>query len=172
MRLMLTLSLCLLMLSAAAAAAGPEAAGDGDKAPAFRDSGDVVTLSTGRTELAVPAGAPIRLTVTLDIDPRWHLYAHEDSTFYGIDLELPEEHPLQEVRIDYPAGESAEFFGQQVLVLNGRHEIAFAATVPSEMVAGEYEITLTLAVQACDHTRCLAPAFLPVTLKVHIVDNC
>jgi hypothetical protein len=168
MKTITRLSLLLCLALSPAAVAGPE---DGAAAPAFRDSGDVVALSGGTAGFAVTAGSRIELTLVMDIDPRWHLYAHEDTTFYGIDLELPPEHPLREVQVDYPSGREAEFFGQQVRVLSGRHEIGFAATVPDDLAPGEYEVALTLAVQACDHSRCLAPAFLPVAVKVRVLDN-
>jgi hypothetical protein len=132
------------------------------------DSSAVVKAAVKPGHLAVQPGDTVQIQVKMDIDPKWHLYAHEDTTFYGIDLELPPENPLQVIDVIYPAGEEAEFFGETVQILHGQQDITLAGIVRPELTTGEHHLELKLAVQACDDRRCLAPAFIPLAVELAV----
>ena len=50
----------------------------------------------------------------MDIATRWHLYAHGDTNFIGVDLVPGRGFPPEEFQADYPAGHEGEFFGEMV----------------------------------------------------------
>jgi thiol:disulfide interchange protein DsbD len=133
-----------------------------------RGSADVVKVAPVKAAVAAVPGERVAFAVSVDIAERWHLYAHGDTTFIGVDLVPAENFPLQEYAAEYPEGHEGEFFGEKVHMIAGENVIAATALVPAELKAGEYPLELALTVQACDDKTCLAPAKVPVaiTLKV------
>jgi hypothetical protein len=134
------------------------------------DSSAVVNLSVRPRQTRAARGEQIVLRFLLDVDERWHLYAHEDTSFYGIELELPEESPLEDIKVLYPKGQEALFFGEKVQVLEGRFGVSLAGTVAAEAVPTTHHLRFKMAVQACDDKRCLAPAFMPVEVHLDVVE--
>ncbi|MBE0567215.1 MAG: hypothetical protein IH621_14740 [Krumholzibacteria bacterium] len=132
-----------------------------------RGSADVVKAAPAKAVVAAAAGARVDLAVQVEIAPSWHLYAHGDTTFIGVELVPDEDFPLKEFAAVYPAGHEGVFFGEKVRMLEGTNLIKATALVPAGM-QGEQPLELKLTVQACDDKVCLAPAYLPVvfTLKV------
>jgi hypothetical protein len=140
-----------------------------EEKPAFlMDSSAVVKAAVAPGSFSAQPGDTLRFQVTLEVDPRWHLYAHEDTLFYGIDLQLPEEPPLEAIAVTYPTGQPAKFFGEKVQVLHGRQVIQVRGVVKDGPGAGKHLLKLQMAVQACDLTRCLAPAFLPLEVELNL----
>jgi len=113
------------------------------------DSSAVVEAAINPTAVKVQAGDTLRFRIDVTIAPEWHLYAHADTTFYGIDLELPEEHSLRDI-------------------IAGTQTISFQAVLPADAAGGKQEMVLHLVAQACDHKRCLAPAWLPLNLILEV----
>ena len=146
---------CLLLIAATAVAAGP------------RGSADVVEATAAQAVVTAAPGERAAFAVTVTIAPRWHLYAHGDTTFIGVDLVPTETFPLQDFRAEYPEGEPGEFFGEKVHMLAGENVITASGVVPAGMT-GEQPLELLLTVQACDDRMCLAPAQLPVNLTVKV----
>jgi hypothetical protein len=143
--------------------------GDQGDPGAMRDSGNVVQVALQPDRLRVKPGQDVVLLIGLDIDKPWHLYAHEDTAFYGVDLAPAEDLPLSGLQVNYPAGERSLFFGQEVLVLAGQQAIHVAGRVPQDLAPGTHPLIFELAVQACDDRRCLAPAFLPVRGELEVL---
>lgn len=141
---------------------------DVDDGLRMADSSSVVRLSAGPVGLTAQPGEQVTLQFDLEVDRRWHLYAHEDTAFYGIDLTLGEDSPLQDVAVAYPVGRWAEFFGEQVQVLDGRQRVTLTGTVAPGAMAGRHQLQFEMAVQACDDRRCLAPAFMPCTVTLEV----
>jgi hypothetical protein len=50
----------------------------------------------------------------------WHLYAHGDTVFYGVDLTGLAPGPLAGASVVYPEGRPGDFFGTPVRLLTGR----------------------------------------------------
>ncbi len=135
---------------------------------AMKGSADVVKASVQPTVLSSASGQKVSFEVKLDIQERWHLYAHGDTNFIGVDLVPSEEFPLEDFQAEYPAGHEKEFFGDMVAMIEGKKVIKASAVVPDSLAKGEYELGLQVTVQACDDKVCLAPAFLPVVVKLTV----
>ena len=84
MKRLLVAVLGLVLFAAVPASAAPKA------------SADVVKVTPRQKLLTATPGQRITFQVALDIAPHWHLYAHGDTNFIGIDLD-PEmvKRPLQ-----------------------------------------------------------------------------
>ena len=70
----------------------------------MKGSGDVVAVKAARATLNAAAGERIEFEVKLDIEKKWHLYAHGDTNFIGVDLVPDEGFPLAEFVARYPMG--------------------------------------------------------------------
>lgn len=137
-------------------------------AAAMKGSADVVEAKPVSAAVTGAAGQRVALDVKLDIDRTWHLYAHGDTVYIGVDLVPDEDFPLADFRAEYPEGHEGEFFGEKVFMLEGRNTIKATALVPSGLAAGEHALGLKLTVQACDDKTCLAPAKIPVSMNLTI----
>ncbi len=132
-----------------------------------RGSADVVKAAPAAKVVTAGPGARVVFEITVDIAPTWHLYAHGDTNFIGVDLVPAEDFPLADFKAEYPEGHEGEFFGEKVRMLEGANVIKASAAVPAGM-QGEQPLELGLTVQACDDKTCLAPASIPVTLTLKI----
>lgn len=132
-----------------------------------RGSADVVKAAPAAKVVTASPGARVSFTITVDIAPTWHLYAHGDTNFIGVDLVPAEDFPLAEFTAEYPDGHLGEFFGEQVRMLEGANVIKASALVPAGMT-GEQPLELGLTVQACDAKTCLAPATVPIALTLKV----
>ena len=135
---------------------------------AMKDSAAMVKASALPTVLSSASGQKVSFEIKLDIQERWHIYAHGDTNFIGVDLVPDEGFPLEDFQAEYPAGHEKEFFGDMVAMIEGAEVIKASALVPDSLATGEYELDLQVTVQACDDKICLAPAFLPVTVKLTV----
>jgi hypothetical protein len=135
---------------------------------ALKGSGDVVKASPRQKTLTAAAGQRITFQVAVDIAPRWHLYAHGDTSFIGLDLIPDESFPLEDYDAAYPAGHEGEFFGEKVKTIDGSQVINGEAVVPETLARGVYKVKFGLTVQACDDKTCLAPASLPVEMELTV----
>jgi hypothetical protein len=135
---------------------------------AMKGSADVVKVSARPAVLSSASGQKVSFEIKLDIQKRWHLYAHGDTNFIGVDLVPAEEFPLEDFQAEYPAGHEKEFFGDMVAMIEGAEVIKASAVVPDSLAKGVYELDLQVTVQACDDKVCLAPAFLPVVVKLTV----
>ena len=135
---------------------------------ALKGSSDVVKTVADPSALSSAPGQRVSFEVKLDIQKKWHIYAHGDTNFIGVDLVPAEEFPLEDFQAEYPAGHEKEFFGDMVAMIEGKDVIKASALVPESLEKGEYELELSLTVQACDDKTCLAPAFLPVAVKLKV----
>jgi hypothetical protein len=134
----------------------------------MKNSGDKVKVSADPATLKAAPGETVSFSVKMDIEKKWHLYAHEDTNYIGIDLVPDEEFPLKEFKAEYPAGHEKEFFGDMVMMIEGKDEIKASALIPADMAKGEHELGFAVTVQACDDKMCLAPAYLPVVVKLTV----
>lgn len=135
---------------------------------AMKTSADVVNVFPSPRTIEAAPGARIEFEVTVDIEKSWHLYAHEDSMFIGVDLVPAETFPLEKFEAKYPAGHEGEFFGEKTVMISGKEKIHAAAVVPAGLAPGEHVLEFALTVQACDNKTCLSPADLPVKLTLTV----
>ncbi len=135
---------------------------------AMKGSADVVKASASPSAVSAPVGERVSFEIELDIQERWHLYAHGDTNFIGVDVVPDEEFPLEDFQAEYPPGHEKEFFGDMVFMIEGKEVIKASALVPASVAKGEHELNFEVTIQACDDKVCLAPAFLPVVVKLTV----
>jgi Thiol:disulfide interchange protein DsbD, N-terminal len=135
---------------------------------AMKGSADVVKVAPVQAAVSATAGQRIDFDINVNIDKKWHLYAHGDTNFIGVDLETDEKFPLQDFKAEYPTGHQKEFFGEMVFMIEGKNVIKASALVPDSLAKGEHVLNLSVTAQACDDKTCLAPAYIPVSLKLTV----
>ena len=134
----------------------------------MKTSASVVEAAPAATTVTGVAGQRVDFNINIDISTKWHIYAHGDTNFIGVDLIPDESFPLQDFQAEYPHGHEGEFFGDKVFMIEGKGVIKASALVPEGLKAGDYALNLAVTVQACDDKTCLAPADLPVAIKLKL----
>lgn len=134
----------------------------------MRGSADVVKCTAPAAGVSGVAGQRIDFEIKLDVAKKWHIYAHGDSNFIGIDLVAEEGAPLKDFQIEYPHGHEGEFFGEKVVMIEGKNVLKVSALVPETLVAGQYDLGFLVTAQACDDKTCLPPADIPVSTKLTV----
>ncbi len=163
--------LACLALAVAPAPAGPAPGGASSAEPADDrplDSAGVVTAALRPTVLTATAGRPYAFAVEFTVRRGWHLYAHGDTVFFGVDLTGLAPGPLAGASVAHPAGRPGDFFGTPVRLLAGRQTIAVRGVLPDSCRAGARRVELVLEVQACDDAVCLAPARIVLPLRLEV----
>ena len=153
-RILVTATVLTVILAAGLAAA------------ALKGSADVVKAAPAAATVQAKAGERVEFAIEVDISDNWHIYAHGDSNFIGVDLVPSETFPLDDLKAEYPKGHEGEFFGEPVWMISGAEQIKASALVPAGMAKGEHPLEFGVTVQACDDKTCLAPVDLPVTVKL------
>ena len=131
-------------------------------AQGLHDSSAVVTV-TAPARVHAGVGETVEIPVTLDIAEGWHLYAHGDTTYYGISVTGLDTVPLAVVEVDYPEGHMGEFLGHRVRLLEGRESLILRGVLMTELDA---PLRFELECQACDDASCLAPAWIPFVTEI------
>lgn len=157
MKRMLAIATILTVLLAA----GVSAAG-------MKGSADVVKAAAATSVVTGTAGERVEFAIELDISKTWHIYAHGDTNFIGVDLVAAEDFPLEELETAYPAGHQKEFFGEMVYMIDGKDRIKASALIPADLAKGDHKLQFGVTVQACDDKTCLAPVDLPVTVNLKV----
>lgn len=134
----------------------------------LKGSADVVKAAAVPATVTGQAGQRVEFAVELDISQKWHIYAHGDTNFIGVDLVPAEGFPLADFQAAYPHGHAGEFFGETVYMISGKERITASALVPAGLAAGDYPLQLAVKVQACDDKTCLAPVDLPVKVSLKV----
>ena len=144
------------------------ACADKGGAPAFRASADVVKVTAVPGAVSAAAGERINFDINLDIVKKWHIYAHGDSNFIGVDLEPDDGPALDSFKLEFPHGHEGEFFGEKVVMIDGKSSIKASGLVPAGLAKGDYVMKFSVTAQACDDKTCLAPAYIPVSVKLMV----
>jgi len=126
-------------------------------AQGMRDSSSVVSV-TAPQSVHANVGETVTLTVNIDIDRSWHLYAHGDTVYYGISVAGLDTLPLAAVKVEYPKGHWGKFLGNQVQLLSGTETLTISGVLMSPL---DEPLKFELECQACDDKSCLAPAWIP-----------
>jgi thioredoxin:protein disulfide reductase len=133
---------------------------------ATRDSSDVVDIASEVEVTTATPGDRIDFTFVMNVKTglasKWHVYAHGDTGFVGLEFIPDEDFPLEELTIEYPPGHLAVFFGEQVRIVEGRQRIRLTARIPDSLDKGRHQLQFTARLQACDESICLAPANVSV----------
>ena len=142
--------------------------GAGTASAQMKTSADVVSAAPAAGTVTAAAGQRVDFTIKLDIAKKWHIYAHGDTNFIGVDLVPSEYFPLDDFKAEYPHGHEGVFFGEKVMMIEGKDVINASALIPEGMPAGEYPLDFGVTVQACDDKTCLQPVDLPVAIKLQV----
>ena len=137
-------------------------------AQAMKGSADVVKCSPPAAGISVAAGQRVAFDIKLEISKKWHIYAHGDSNYIGVDLVAEEGGPLQDIKVEYPHGHEGVFFGEKVVMIEGKDVIKVSALVPASLDKGDHVLKFAVTVQACDDKTCLPPTDLPVSVKLTV----
>ena len=133
---------------------------------AMKGSADVVKAAAASQTLTAAVGERVAFAIKLDVSKTWHVYAHGDTNFIGVDLVPAEDLPLTDLQAEYPTGHPGEFFGETVYMISGHEQIEVSGLVPADLAKGEHALEFGVTVQACDDKTCLAPVDLPVAIKL------
>ena len=139
-------------------------------------SASKVQVSTEVSQTAVLAGESFQTVVVMNIDEGWHINANRPTLEWLIgttlNLDLPE--TIQPRDIQYPPFKEYEFSfaqGQLLHVYEGVSPIFLSFDVAPDASIGDYEISGSLRVQACDDQVCLAPSNIPVNFTIRVTDS-
>jgi DsbC/DsbD-like thiol-disulfide interchange protein len=105
------------------------------------------------------------VTITLDIDPKWHLYANpvknEDMVSAQTVVKLAAGAKLEDVKITYPPGKQKKDSAGTYDIYEGKVEIK--ATI-RRAKDDNSPLDASIQVSACDEVKCL----LPSTIKIKV----
>jgi len=124
---------------------------------------DQVVKATATTSKA--AGKEI-VSISLEIDPKWHLYANPvgnaDFESNQTTVKITSKNKLESVKVDYPAGELAKdkVVGDYKIY---KGKVMIKATVQrGKDDSGPLEVAIK--VQACDEKSCLQPGTIKLSV--------
>jgi thiol:disulfide interchange protein DsbD len=134
---------------------------------------------TLRLELDSPKaarGGQTGLDVLLEVEPGWHINAHQPTESYliptAVQLSVPP--GVSSDAIQYPQPERKTFAfaqGKQLLVYEGQLTLRTALHVPADFSGTRIAIGATLRYQACNDSTCLPPAKAATELLVPVSAN-
>ncbi len=118
-------------------------------------------------------GETLAITITLEIDKGWHIYANPSGseTTPPTRVEIRPGGGARIAAVEYPAGTAKTLSangGARLMVYEGKVEVPVRLKL--EAKAGPIEVPLRVRYQACDDKRCLAPAVVEVLVRTSLVD--
>ncbi len=132
---------------------------------------NVLTYTPAQT-LTVKAGSTADATLSLKLDPAYHVNSNTPSDPYLIPLRLTwNPGTLETVEILFPTPRTEKFgFSQTPLsVFTGEFNITTRFKAPSAAALGTSGLTGKLRYQACNDRTCLTPKTIEVTIPIEIV---
>ena len=139
-------------------------------------SASKVSVTTVFTKSAVLPGSSLQTSIVMDIEDGWHINANRPTLEWLIGTTLNLEFPegLSASEILFPPFKEYEFSfaqGQLLHVYEGLSPIFMNVDVAEGVAPGEYPVSGTLRVQACDDMVCLAPSNIPVEITITVTDD-
>lgn len=140
--------------------------------PAAMDSSRHVRLSVRDAPESLMPGERHTTRIRLEMDSGWHVMANPASMDFLIptEINLPDGSAVTVEEVAYPEGEpfSVGELEESNDVYKETVDLSVVLAVADDASAGEYGLSGTVRVQACDDSVCLAPATLPLTLTVPV----
>ena len=135
-------------------------------------SADKVNPEVKHSQNVIPAGSSAQVAVLLNLDDTWHVNSNQPSQDFliGTQLTINDREHLTATAFQYPPSKEYNFdFSQEpVDVYEGEAPILFTIYADEDIDPGQYEMSGTLRVQACDNEVCLAPVTLDISVPVEI----
>jgi len=118
-------------------------------------------LALQADQAAYAAGAAVKLSALVAIDPGWHVNSHTPTFDYLIPTELELDLPAGWVKavVEYPPAQKKSFAFADVplSVYDGDVVIQALLKIPAGTRPGVFLLRARLHYQACDHAQCLPP---------------
>ncbi len=135
---------------------------------------DILDINAKLSLDKVQPGITVNIAVVVNIDPQFHINAHEPSETYLIPTIL-KFNPINKISfgaIEYPDAEMVTFpySDQPIAVYEGQTVIRSEITLANNIEMKTIKITGTLSYQACNDENCFAPAEVDFSVPVEIVD--
>lgn len=142
----------------------------------LRGSSEMVHLEKHLSADTLVSGKPFRVALQLDIEKEWYINAHQPIQSYLIGTEVFIEHTDAFLlsKIHYPEPESRDFAfagGEELLVYSGNVIVFLEFKTAPSLNPGNYLLSGSILVQACDHHNCLAPSRIPFQLTIPIASS-
>lgn len=139
-------------------------------------SASKVAVTTEFSKSAVLPGSSIQTVVVMEIEEGWHINSNRPTLEWLIGTTLNLEFPegLSASEIQFPPFKEYEFSfaeGQILHVYEGNSPIFMNVDVAEGVAPGEYSVSGTLRVQACDDMVCLAPSNIPIEFTITVTDD-
>jgi DsbC/DsbD-like thiol-disulfide interchange protein len=138
---------------------------DGSPAQAQAKKSDSVVKATATADKPDADGKQT-VTITLDIEKPWHLYANpvdnEDLTPVQTVVSLSAKDKLANVKIDYPAGKLHAEKDEKYKIYEGK--VTIKAQVKRN-AGDDSPLEVSVKLQACNDKTCLFPATVKIPVR-------
>ena len=123
-----------------------------------KKSGNVVkaTATGGKVE-----GGKQTVTIALDIDPKYHLYANPVGNDLLTDAQLVVSFGKAKAEVKYPPGMLKKDTAGDYMIYKGKVVVTAVVSRPE----GKTPLEASIAVQACTNSTCLQPSTIKLMVK-------
>jgi uncharacterized protein YyaL (SSP411 family) len=128
-------------------------------------------LSWDGAPIEVMAGERAALSVSVEIDPGFHIQAHRPSADHLVatHLRLSGDDALSLEDVAYPEAHEVEVGDMALAVLSGSFALSASLAIAEGVSPGPVQAELVLRHQACDHQSCQRPANLTLPIQIEIL---
>lgn len=131
-----------------------------------------VTFQVNSSDSRVQAGDMLTITVAMDIDEGWHLYAQNpDAEFLvpsTVTLEADDQISIGEIAAPKPHSQVDPILQQTLNTYVGQVEFVIPVTISAHASTGTTHLLIESKIQACDEQRCLPPQTTKFSLPLQI----
>lgn len=135
-------------------------------------SGKVVRVSAGESVYKIKRGAPVSITVVVDVDAGYHINSNRPAEKYLIPTALKIERVagLSTTPVVYPRAklQKFEFSEKPLSVFEGKAVLKLSARALAGLAGGSHTLKGKLTVQACNNQQCLRPQTIDVSIPLQV----
>ena len=132
-----------------------------------------IEISSDRAKLV--AGEPAEVTVVIEIDPQWHLYAeNEDAEFLkptNVMITANEQFDISQIVKPDGIVKRDTILNRELKIYEGRIVFKIPITAKPGAAAGLVKLDIEITIQACDSNRCLQPKTETFQLPIEVVQE-
>ncbi len=135
------------------------------------DSSAHVSFEAGLKNATIRQGQSFTVTLTLDLEPNWHVNANPASESYLIatTADVRSDLPIVVDAIVYPEGHDFSLAGDTISVYESGATIEATCTLGADAPIGKATIRVIVTYQACDDRSCVAPAETILRLPINVI---
>ncbi|MBL1216294.1 MAG: DUF255 domain-containing protein [Planctomycetes bacterium] len=132
-----------------------------------------VRLNLAWEQDAAEAGSWVGLAVVMDLDEGWHIWPglgtpDENPDYIATSIGVTRPTGWSVDPIQWPRTHDFTFFGEELLVYEGRAIAYIPVHVPEGTAAGSYTFSIDLYYQTCDDSVCLAPTTITQAIALQV----